>query len=56
MSTTAKYAKDILKQPKYAVRHRNRCLRCGRPRAYMRKLSYAVSVSGNSPCRANCQA
>jgi small subunit ribosomal protein S14 len=38
MSTTAKYAKDILKQPKWAVRHRNRCLRCGRSRAYMRKF------------------
>ena len=38
MSTTAKYAKDILKQPKYTVRHRNRCLRCGRARAYMRKF------------------
>lgn len=24
--------------PKYAVRHRNRCRLCGRPRAYMRKF------------------
>ena len=23
---------------KFAVRHRNRCRRCGRPRAYMRKF------------------
>lgn len=23
---------------KYGVRHRNRCQRCGRPRAYMRKF------------------
>jgi small subunit ribosomal protein S14 len=27
-----------LKQPKYAVRHRNRCQRCGRPRGYLRKF------------------
>ena len=25
-------------EPKYKVRHRNRCQRCGRPRAYMRKF------------------
>lgn len=24
------------KTPKFLVRHRNRCLRCGRPRGYMR--------------------
>ncbi|MCL0041172.1 type Z 30S ribosomal protein S14 [Dehalococcoidia bacterium] len=24
------------KTPKYAVRHRNRCRLCGRPRAYLR--------------------
>jgi small subunit ribosomal protein S14 len=24
--------------PKYAVRQRNRCSRCGRPRAYMRRF------------------
>ncbi|HEX7091079.1 MAG TPA: type Z 30S ribosomal protein S14 [Longimicrobiales bacterium] len=24
--------------PKYAVRKRNRCARCGRPRAYLRKF------------------
>jgi small subunit ribosomal protein S14 len=38
MSTTAKYAKDYQKQPKFAARHRNRCQRCGRPRGYMRKF------------------
>lgn len=27
------------RKPKYSVRHRNRCLRCGRPRAYIRKFS-----------------
>jgi small subunit ribosomal protein S14 len=26
------------RKPKYAVRHRNRCKLCGRPRAYMRKF------------------
>ncbi|MDQ7088430.1 MAG: type Z 30S ribosomal protein S14, partial [Acidobacteriota bacterium] len=25
-------------KPKYAVRVRNRCRRCGRPRGYMRKF------------------
>jgi small subunit ribosomal protein S14 len=38
MATTAKTAKD-LKKPKYAVRHRNRCQKCGRPRAYLRKFA-----------------
>ncbi|HLI52194.1 MAG TPA: type Z 30S ribosomal protein S14 [Thermomicrobiaceae bacterium] len=27
-----------MREPKYAVRHHNRCRRCGRPRAYMRKF------------------
>lgn len=27
-----------LKEPKFAVRHRNRCMVCGRPRAYYRKF------------------
>jgi small subunit ribosomal protein S14 len=38
MATTAKRAKEQ-KKPKYAVRLRNRCQRCGRPRAYMRKFA-----------------
>ena len=51
MATTAKIAKDIKiaravtaakaagkKVPKLAVRHRNRCWRCGRPRGYLRKF------------------
>ena len=25
-------------EPKFAVRRRNRCKRCGRPRAYLRKF------------------
>jgi small subunit ribosomal protein S14 len=38
MATTAKRAKDDRK-PKYAIRHRNRCKRCGRPRGYLRKFN-----------------
>ena len=38
MATTAKIAKD-LKKPKYKIRHRNRCWRCGRPRGYLRKFA-----------------
>ncbi len=37
MATKAKIAK-LYKKPKYKVRHRNRCLRCGRPRGYIRKF------------------
>ena len=37
MATTAKVAKEE-KKLKFAVRHRNRCQRCGRPRAYLRKF------------------
>ena len=38
MATTAKIAKEA-KSPKYKVRLRNRCNRCGRPRAYLRKFA-----------------
>jgi small subunit ribosomal protein S14 len=37
MATTAKSVKDA-RGTKYAVRKRNRCGRCGRPRAYLRKF------------------
>jgi small subunit ribosomal protein S14 len=37
MSTTAAYAK-YLKEPKFAVRKKNRCRICGRPKAYYRKF------------------
>ncbi len=37
MATTAKIAKEQ-KTPKYAIRHRNRCRICGRPRGYLRKF------------------
>ncbi len=38
MATTAKMAREK-KALKFKVRHRNRCQRCGRPRAYMRKFA-----------------
>ena len=38
MATTAKIAKEK-KTLKFAIRHRNRCQRCGRPRAYLRKFA-----------------
>jgi small subunit ribosomal protein S14 len=37
MATKAKMA-QLNKKPKFAVRHRNRCRRCGRPRGYLRKF------------------
>ena len=37
MATTAIVAKSQ-KKPKFAVRKRNRCRVCGRPRAYLRKF------------------
>jgi small subunit ribosomal protein S14 len=51
MATTAKIAKDHklevarlaaiankAEPPKFHCRHRNRCWRCGRPRAFLRKF------------------
>ena len=37
MATTAKSIKDS-RGVKFNVRKRNRCRKCGRPRAYMRKF------------------
>lgn len=36
MTRKALYEKTFRKKPRFAVRHRNRCRRCGRPRAYLR--------------------
>ena len=36
MTRKALYEKTFNKTPKFKVRHRNRCGRCGRPRAYLR--------------------
>jgi small subunit ribosomal protein S14 len=33
---TAADKQKICKTPKFKVRYRNRCLRCGRPRSFMR--------------------
>jgi small subunit ribosomal protein S14 len=30
---------QLQRKPKFKVRHRNRCRRCGRPRGYMRKFA-----------------
>ena len=37
MASAWAFAKDARK-PKFAVRHRNRCKVCGRPRGYYRKF------------------
>ena len=46
MATTAKIAKDLRlgkekakKTPMLRCRQRNRCLRCGRPRGFLRKFN-----------------
>jgi small subunit ribosomal protein S14 len=42
-------------KPKFAVRHRNRCNRCGRPRGYLRKFKLCricfreLSLQGHVP-------
>ena len=36
MARKALYEKSFNKKLKFHVRHRNRCQRCGRPRAYLR--------------------
>ena len=38
MTRKALYEKTFNKTPKFAVRLRNRCRLCGRPRAYIRKF------------------
>ena len=37
MATTAKIARET-KSLKFTIRKRNRCQRCGRPRAFLRKF------------------
>ena len=32
------FFEKMKKEPKFPVRHRNRCWKCGRPRAYYRKF------------------
>jgi small subunit ribosomal protein S14 len=38
MTRKALYEKTFNKKPKFAVRLRNRCRLCGRPRAFIRKF------------------
>ncbi len=38
MASVKMFAK-MVKKPKFAVRYRNRCQRCGRPRGYYRKFA-----------------
>lgn len=68
MATTAKIAKDDMlaekihaaraagkKLVKQGIRHRNRCMRCGRPRGYIRKFHLCricfrqLALSGEVP-------
>ena len=54
MATTAKQAREH-KKLKYAIRHRNRCQRCGRPRGFLRKFKLCricfrqLSLAGEVP-------
>jgi small subunit ribosomal protein S14 len=36
MARTSHMAKTFQKKPKFKIRRRNRCRRCGRPRGYLR--------------------
>ena len=38
MASTANLAAITKKKHKFRIRRRNRCRRCGRPRAYMRRF------------------
>jgi small subunit ribosomal protein S14 len=47
VATKAWMAK-VRKKPKYAVRQRNRCERCGRPRGFLRKFRL-LALEGQLP-------
>jgi small subunit ribosomal protein S14 len=55
VSRKSLYEKTFHKSPKFAVRHRNRCRLCGRPRAYIRKFGLCricfrqLALLGNLP-------
>ncbi|HDI72611.1 MAG TPA: type Z 30S ribosomal protein S14 [candidate division WOR-3 bacterium] len=38
MARKAKFVRAFTVEPKYEIRKRNRCKRCGRPRGYIRKF------------------
>jgi small subunit ribosomal protein S14 len=54
MARTSCIAKEA-KTKKFAVRYRNRCKRCGRPRAFLRKFALcricfrSLSLAGEIP-------
>jgi len=54
VATTAKIAKEA-KKPKYKIRLRNRCQRCGRPRGFLGKFRLCrlcfrgLALSGEIP-------
>jgi small subunit ribosomal protein S14 len=54
MATTAQIYKSE-KKPKFAIRHRNRCRLCGRPRGYLRRFAMcrlcfrSLSLQGQVP-------
>jgi len=37
VARASQFAK-LVRKPKFKIRHRNRCRRCGRPRGYLRKF------------------
>lgn len=55
MARKALYEKTFNQPAKFAVRHRNRCRLCGRPRAYIRKFALCricfrkYALEGNIP-------
>lgn len=54
MARTSSIAKEA-KNKKFAVRYRNRCKRCGRPRGFLRKFALcricfrSLSLAGEIP-------
>ena len=54
MARTSSVAKEA-KEKKFAVRYRNRCKRCGRPRGFLRKFQLCricfrmLSLAGEIP-------
>lgn len=55
MARKAMIAKELPGARKFAVRHRNRCMRCGRPRGFLRKFQLCricfrnLSLAGEIP-------
>ncbi len=55
MARKALYEKTFNSEPQFAVRRRNRCRLCGRPRAFIRKFALCricfrkLALEGNIP-------